>query len=71
MIHLPLLIDLLDKRMRLISPLLALQDMEIIICRMSPSMPFRAYRCTEKNEVFCDGGVDEVHGSHCAAGIVE
>jgi hypothetical protein len=38
---------------------------------MPPSVPFRAYRCAEENEVFCDGGVDEVHGSHCAAGIVE
>ena len=54
-----------------ISRLLAMQDMEIVICRVPPSMALCAYRAPKDNEVFRDTRMDDIHSSHSAARIVE
>jgi hypothetical protein len=53
------------------SPLFALQNVEVVICRVTACVAFCAERCAEYDEVLGYGGVDEVHGAHSATGVVE
>lgn len=45
--------------------------MEIIIGGVTASVALCAQGCAEYNEVLGYGSVDDVHGAHCPAGIVE
>ena len=60
-----------DKRMCIRNPLLTLQDVEVIICRVSACVSLRTHGRAEDNEVFGYGRVDEVHGPHGTTGIIE
>lgn len=52
-------------------PLLANEDVEVIICGMQSSVSLGTEGRTEDDEVFSNGCVNEVHGTHGTAGIVE
>jgi hypothetical protein len=71
MMHASLWIALHDKTVRRSSPLFPFQDVEIVVRGMTARMPFRSQRCAEDDEVFCYGGVEDVHGAHCSTGVVE
>jgi len=52
-------------------PLFADQDMEVIICSVQSGMALRAKGSSKDDEIFRDGRVDDVHGTHGASGVVE
>ena len=54
-----------------VGPLLACQDMEVVIGSVAASVALGANGGTEDDEVLGDAGVDDVHGAHGAAGVVE
>ena len=53
------------------SPLLAFEDMEVVVCRVAACVALCSQRGAEDDQVFGDGCVDDVHASHGATGIVE
>lgn len=48
-----------------------LQDMKVIVSRMSARVPFRPQRRPKHNQVLRDACVDDVHAPHGAAGVVK
>ncbi|KAG6871472.1 hypothetical protein C0993_003255, partial [Termitomyces sp. T159_Od127] len=52
-------------------PLLTDEDMKIVIDGVQAGVSLRAERGAEDDEVLSDAGVDDVHGAHCASGVVE
>ena len=52
-------------------PLLTMEDMEVIVRRVKAGVSFGAEWGAEYDEVFSDGGVDDVHGTHGTASVVE
>ena len=71
MVHVTWPIDLWFKVTRSIGTLLANKDMEVIICSMSSGVTFCANRRSEEDQVLGEGGVKDIHSTHCATGIVE
>ena len=53
------------------SPLFANQDIEVIISGMDTTVSFSTNRSTEDDQVFGDTGMDDVHGTHGTASVVE
>jgi hypothetical protein len=52
-------------------PLLTLEDVEEVVGRVQARMALRTERRAEEDEVLRDAGVDDVHGAHGAAGVVQ
>ena len=52
-------------------PLFSNQDVEIIISGVQPRVSLRPQRRAKDDQVFGDACVDDVHGAHGAASIVE
>ena len=52
-------------------PLLTMEDMEVIVRRVKAGVSFGAEWGAEYDEVFSDGGVDNIHGTHGTASVVE
>ena len=52
-------------------PLLTMEDMEVIVRRVKAGVSFGAEWGAEYDEVFSDGGVDDVHGTHSTTSVVE
>lgn len=52
-------------------PLLANEDVEVVICGMQPTMSLGTEGRTEDDEIFSNGCVDDVHGTHGTPSIVE
>lgn len=71
MIHDSLGVPLLDERMGRIRPLLALEDVEVVVGRVPAAVALGAQRRAKDDQVLGDAGVDDVHATHGAPGIVE
>lgn len=54
-----------------VSLLLAVQDVEVVVGGVTTGVALGADRSTKDNQVLRDRGVDDVHGAHGSAGIVE
>ena len=65
------LVPLHLERTRLECPLLADQDVEVVIRSMQSTVSLGTEGRTKYNEIFGDGRVNDVHGSHGTASIVE
>lgn len=52
-------------------PLLPDQDIEVIVRGVQPRMSLRAEGSTEDDEILGDAGVDDIHRTHGAPGVVE
>ena len=52
-------------------PLFANQDIEVIISGMDTTVSFGTDRSTEDDQVFGDTGMDDVHGTHGTASVIE
>src|SRR5690606_1212418 len=52
-------------------PLLALENVEVVVGPEATRVPLGADRCAEHDEVLGHGGVKEGHRTHRAAGVVE
>ena len=59
------------QRARSKGPLFSNQDIEIVISGVQPRVSLRPQRRAKDDQVFGDTCVDNVHGAHCAAGVVE
>ena len=64
-------VNLLLQRSRLICCLPSLQNVKVVIGRVSARVSSGAHRRAENDEVFGDGRMQEEHGTHGIAGIVE
>lgn len=64
-------IALHDERIRGLRPLLAFQDVKVVVGCVTARMSFGSERGAEHDEVFGYAGMDYVHGAHGAAGVVE
>ena len=53
------------------SPLFANQDIEVIIRGMNATVSFSTDRSTEDDQVLGNTGMDDVHGTHSTASVVE
>lgn len=71
MMHAALWVPLHRQRVCRCGPLLALQDVEVVVGGVSAGVAFCAERRSEDDQVFGYAGVDQVHGAHGAAGVVE
>ena len=69
--HTPSRIPLHLERTRRERPLLPNEDIEIIIGGVQPRVPLRTEWRSKDNEVLGNAGMDDIHGTHGAAGIVE
>ena len=52
-------------------PLLADEDVEVVVSGVQAGVALCAERGAKHDEVLGDGGVDDVHGAHGPAGVVE
>lgn len=52
-------------------PLLAGQDVEIVVGGVQAAMTLGSERRSEEDEVLGDAGVDDVHGAHGTPGVIE
>lgn len=52
-------------------PLLADQNVKVVVGGMQPRVPLRPEWCSEDDQVLGDARVDDIHRAHCAAGVVE
>ena len=52
-------------------PLLADEDVEVVVGGVNSTVSFRAEGRTEDDQVLRDAGVNDVHGAHCTSGIIE
>ena len=64
-------IDCLGELAGLKDPLLALEDVEVVVGGVKTAMSLSSEWGTENNQVFGDGRMDDVHGTHRTSGIVE
>ena len=69
--NIPRYIYLLLHVSRTKGPLLTTENVEVIVQRVQAGVSFGTEGCSGDDEVFGNGGVNDVHGAHCAAGIVE
>lgn len=69
--HIPGPIHLFLQCTRRERPLLANQDIKVVIRSMQPRVPLRAQGRPEDNEVLRDRRVDDVHCAHRTARVVE
>lgn len=70
-VHVTGLIPLHLQRARLERPLLADEDMEVVVGGVKARVTLRTEWRAKDDEVLCDARVDDVHRAHRAAGIVE
>lgn len=70
-VHAPGLVHLHLQCTRAKRPLLAAQDVEVVVGGVQARVPLRAQRRPEDDEVLGDRRVDDVHRTHRAAGVVE
>ena len=64
-------VDGLGEFARLEDPLLALEDVEIVVGGVKTGVPFGSKWGSENDQVLGDRGVDDVHCAHRAPGVVE
>lgn len=70
-IHDALGVPLLDEGMGRVRPLLALEDIEVVVGRVPAAVALGAQRRAKDDQVLGDAGVDDVHAPHGAARVVE
>lgn len=64
-------VDFLAEATRSESPLFSLEDMEEIIGGVETTVTLCAQGCTEEDKILSDAGMNDVHGPHGAARVVE
>lgn len=70
-VHVTRSVPLHLQRARLERPLLADEDMEVVVGGVKARVALRTERRAKDDEVLGDARVDDVHRAHRAAGIVE
>jgi len=71
MVHGAFGIALLDERVGRVGPLLAFEDVEVVVGGVAARVALRTQRRAKHNQILCYRRVDQVHAAHCAAGVVE
>ena len=69
--HVPRLVPLHFESTWLERPLLPSEDVEVVIRSMQPRVSLSTEGCTENDEVFSNGCMDDVHGTHGTPSIIE
>ena len=71
MVHGAFGIAFLDERVRWVGPLLALEDVEVVVGGVATRVALRTQRRAKHYQILRYRRVDQVHAAHCAARVVE